>query len=145
MTQAESGKQRGRPFVSGNPGRPPGSRNRSSLFAESLLAEERVNLVRKAVSLALAGNVEMLKFLLGRLLPRNRLLKIELHPIHTSHDAVAALGDVLRAVTEGTITPDEAASVASLIETTVNSTQAKQPARSAAALADFFQDGESIR
>ena len=35
-------------------------------------------LVRKAVEIAKAGDVSMLKFLLGRILPRERSIKIDL-------------------------------------------------------------------
>ena len=66
---------RGRPFAKGNSGRRPGSKNRSSVVAASLLAGEKTALLRKAIELALNGDVPMLKFLLGRLLPRDRLIE----------------------------------------------------------------------
>jgi len=54
-------KQRGRPFApgtSGNPaGRPKGARNRATVAAEALLEGEAEALTRKAVELALAGDV----------------------------------------------------------------------------------------
>jgi hypothetical protein len=53
---------RGRPFVNGNPGRKPGSKNRATVVASALLDGEAEELVRKAVELAKAGNVVMLKF-----------------------------------------------------------------------------------
>jgi hypothetical protein len=70
--------QRGRPFVSGNPGRKPGSRNRASVVAAALVEGEAEELFRTAVRLAMAGDVVMLKFLLGRVLPRERLITLEL-------------------------------------------------------------------
>jgi hypothetical protein len=107
--------QRGRPFVSGNPGRKPGSRNRASVVAAALVEGEAEELRRKAVQLAKAGDVVMLKFLLGRLLPRERLIKFELPAMDSADDAVEALGSVLRAVSEGEISPSEGAAVAELI------------------------------
>jgi hypothetical protein len=107
--------QRGRPFVKGNPGRKPGSRNRASVVAAALFEGEGEELARTAVQLAKTGNLVMLKFLLGRLLPRERLINIELPTMETADDAVEALGSVLRAVSEGKISPSEGAAVAALI------------------------------
>ena len=52
---------RGRPFPRGNPGRRPGSKNRSTLLVAALLEGETEALLRKAIQLARAGNVPMLK------------------------------------------------------------------------------------
>jgi len=58
-------KQRGRPFQkgrSGNPqGRPLGARNRTTVAVEALLDGEAEKLTRKAVTLALEGNVACLR------------------------------------------------------------------------------------
>ena len=113
MSQVTS--QRGRPFANGNPGRKPGSRNRASVVAAALLEGEAEELVRKAVELAKAGDVPMLKFLLSRFLPRERLITFEMPTMETADDAVEALGSVLRAVSEGEISPSEGAAVAELI------------------------------
>ena len=69
---------RGRPFAEGNPGRRPGSKNCSTLLAAALLEGETEALLRKAIQLARAGNVPMLKFLLSRTMPRDRLVKLDL-------------------------------------------------------------------
>jgi len=73
--------------------------------------------VRKAVELAKAGNVAILKFLLGRILPRERLVKLRLPPMNFADDAVTALGCIIGAVGEGQISPSEAAALATLIDT----------------------------
>ena len=52
----------------------PGSKNRTTLVAAALLEGEAEELVRKAIELAKAGDVAMLKFLLERILPRERLI-----------------------------------------------------------------------
>jgi len=107
---------RGRPFANGNPGRKPGSKNRSTLVAEALLSDERDELLRKAIELAKAGNVQMLKFFPERTLPRERLIKLDLPQIDFADDAVEALGRIMRAVAEGTISPSEAAALATLVK-----------------------------
>jgi hypothetical protein len=106
---------RGRPFQKGNGGRKPGSKNRTSAIAAALLDDEVTNLVRKAVDLALAGDVTMLKFLLGRILPRERMIKLDLPHMDFADDAVEALSLITRAVSEGAISPSEGASVATIV------------------------------
>src|SRR5689334_9030467 len=69
-----SARPRGRPFPKGNGGRKPGSRNKSTLLAETLLRGEEMELLRKAIELAKGGDGPMLKFLLDRILPKDRLV-----------------------------------------------------------------------
>jgi hypothetical protein len=108
---------RGRPFTKGNGGRKPGSKNRATQVAAALLAGEEEELVSKAVEIAKAGDVSMLRFLLGRILPRERSIKIDLpHSIYGDEDPVEALAKIIRAVAEGEISPSEGASLATLME-----------------------------
>jgi hypothetical protein len=51
---------RGRPFEKGNGGRKSGAKNRTTLVAQALLRGEEVELVRKAIELAKAGDIQML-------------------------------------------------------------------------------------
>lgn len=105
---------RGRPFAkgqSGNPaGRPPGSRNKSTLLAEALLEGEAGGLTRKAVELGLDGNPYLLRGWLDRLIPprRERSVQFELPPIRSPADLGPAMGAVMAALAEGLITPGEA-------------------------------------
>jgi len=107
---------RGRPFPRGNPGRRPGSKNRSSQLAAALVEGDMEALLRTAIQLARAGNVPMLKFLLSRTMPRDRLVKLDLPEMVFADDGVEALGCVMRAVAEGTITPGEGAALATIIK-----------------------------
>ena len=86
---------RGRPFATGNPGRKPGSKNRSSLVAEALLGDGRDELLRKAIELAKAGDVQLLKFFLERTLPKERSVRVELPPTVGDFDAAAAMEAIL--------------------------------------------------
>jgi hypothetical protein len=115
-TSVTASVARGRPFANGNPGRNPGSKNRITVVAAALLDGDAEALVRKAVELAKAGDVHMLKFLLGRILPRERLIKLELPPMEFADDGVEALGRILRAVSDGTITPSEGAALATIVK-----------------------------
>jgi hypothetical protein len=105
---------RGRPFPKGNGGRRLGSKNRSSLiFAVS--DDDREDVVRKGLELAKAGDVSMLKFFLSRILPRERSIRIDLPQMEFADDAVETLGLIVRAVSEGSITPAEGADLANLV------------------------------
>jgi Family of unknown function (DUF5681) len=115
-------KQRGRPFApgtSGNPaGRPKGARNRATVAAEALLEGEAEALTRKAVELALAGDVTALRLCLERLLPprKDRAVAFDMPAVAKADDAARGIGAVLAAVADGTIAPREASAVAGLIE-----------------------------
>ena len=106
---------RGRPFAKGNGGRRPGSKNQSTLILEALSDSEKEQLVRKGIELAKAGDVSMLKFFLSRILPRERPIRIDLPRMEFADDAVEALGSIVRAVSEGSITPGEGADLANLV------------------------------
>ena len=106
---------RGRPFAKGNGGRRPGSKNQSTLILQALSNGDKEGLVCKGLELAKAGNVPMLTFFLSRILPRERVIVIDLPKMEFADDAVEALGAITSAVCEGKITPGEAAHLAALV------------------------------
>jgi hypothetical protein len=106
---------RGRPFAKGNPGRKPGSKNRSTQLV-ALFEGEMEALLRTAFRLARAGNVPMLKFLLSRYLPRDRPVKLDLPDMVFADDGVEALGCIICAVSQGVITPNEGAALATIVK-----------------------------
>ena len=106
---------RGRPFEKGNGGRKPGSKNRTTVVAEALLKGEEVGLVRKAIGLAKAGDVQMLKFLLDRILPKDRSVRIDVPSMKHGADGIDALGSIIDAVGAGQIAPSEGSALANLV------------------------------
>ena len=106
---------RGRPFEKGNSGRKPGSKNKTTVVAEALLKDEESELVRKAIAIAKAGDVQMLKFLLDRILPKERSVNVALPPLEHASDAIDAMGAIIEPVRTGQITANEAAALANLI------------------------------
>ena len=108
---------RGKPFERGNPGKPSGARHRATLAAETLLDGESEALTRKAVDLALAGDVTALRLCLDRILPprRDRSISFALPAIKTAGDIVQACAAVVSSVAEGALTPMEAASLSQLL------------------------------
>jgi hypothetical protein len=106
---------RGRPFAKGNSGRPRGSKNRTTAVAQALLAGEETELIRKAVEIAKSGDVQMLKFLLDRLLPRDRLVRVDLPSLDFADEAIERTATICAKVSEGEITPAEAAALSKVI------------------------------
>ena len=117
-------RPRGKPFEAGEPsanpnGRPRGSRNKATLLAESLLAGEAEAIVRKAVELAKAGDVSMIRTLLGFILPakRDRHLTLTLPAIETASDALLVSRVIVEGVASGELSPEEGASMSKTLET----------------------------
>ena len=106
---------RGKPFSEGNRGRPFGSKNKSSLILAAVSDADKKELARKALELAKAGDVAMLKFFLSRILPRERPIRIDLPQMEFADDAVEALGAIVRAISHGSITPSEGADLANVV------------------------------
>lgn len=123
-TAEKQGGSQFQPGQSGNPnGRPKGSRNAATLALESLLDGEAEALTRKAVELALAGDITALRLCLDRILPprRDRPIAFEMPPINNAQDARAASAALLGAVSSGNLTPAEASEVGKLIDGYVKS------------------------
>jgi len=108
-------RPRGRPFPKGNPGRQPGSKNKATLLTTSLAGGTGEEILRKAIEMAKGGNVAMMKFLLDRILPKERPIQLELPHLGNAHDSVDAMAEIINAVSSGRISPREAADVAQLI------------------------------
>jgi hypothetical protein len=111
-------KTRGRPFQPGNPGKPKGTRHRVTRAMEALLEGESAALTRKAVELALAGDGLALRMCLDRLLPalRERPVNVELPPLGSPKDAVAASAALIASAATGELAPGEARELGRLIE-----------------------------
>lgn len=121
MTRKNAGKsytdEAGK-FAAGNPGKPKGARHRITRAVEELLEGEADGLTRKAVELALAGDTTALRLCLERIAParKDAPVQFDLPLIKSARDAVTAAQAVLRAVSEGEVTPHEGAVVMALVE-----------------------------
>ena len=118
---SNNGRQTNGKFAPGNRlsnGRKPGSRNRTTLAALNLLDGEAERLSRRAVELALAGDVAALKLCLDKVVPprRDRPIEIEIERIESADDACKGLSDLIQLVAAGELAPSEADAVAALIE-----------------------------
>lgn len=123
-------KTRGKPFTKGkspNPaGRPKGSRARTALALEAILDGEAETVTRKAIEMAKGGDAVALRLVLDRLVPprRERLIEFALPEVNTAADVVKATGAVLKATSEGEITPSEAAELGKLLAAHVEAIKA---------------------
>jgi hypothetical protein len=105
--------------ASGNKaGKPKGVRHKATLAAEALLEGEAEALSRKAVQLALAGDVSALRLCLDRIIParKDRPVNFALPKMTEAKDAVAASAAIVAAVAAGELTPTEAAELAKVVD-----------------------------
>ena len=113
-----SGRTTAGTFTTGNPGRPKGARNRTTMAVMELLEGQAEALSRKAVEMALAGDSVALRLCLDRLAPprKDSPVQFALPRMTTARDAAQAAGAVLEAVAEGDLTPGEGAAVMALVD-----------------------------
>jgi hypothetical protein len=111
-------KPRGRPFQSGNPGRPAGSKNRTTQLLEQLAEGEAEEIINKVLENAKAGDPACLRMLMDRLWPprRGRPVKLDTPPLKTSTDVLNAIITLWNAVADGHLTPDEASTLSVVAE-----------------------------
>jgi hypothetical protein len=121
---ANAGRKQGgrfRPGVSGNPnGKPRGARHRTTRAVQELLDGEAEKLTRKAIELALAGDVQCLRLCIDRLAPVPRRSVSIAFPAVGPFDCADALLACYSAVTAalgaGEIAPGEAVEIISVLD-----------------------------
>lgn len=105
--------------VSGNPaGRVKGSRNAVLRALDAIGQKGAESALAAVVKAAAGGDMRAAEILLSRCWParKGRAVEIALPPVRTAADVVEALAAVGQAVADGTLTPEEAAPMAALIE-----------------------------
>ena len=132
MSPENSGQKQAGRFVkgvSGNPaGKPRGVRNATTMAAETLLAGEAERLTRKAIEMALDGDVVALRICLDKILParKDRAVTFPLPPVGTPRDAADLMAAVIAAVGAGSVTPSEGAEVSKMMDAFVKAYQAAE-------------------
>lgn len=111
---------RGRPFPPGNHcgrGRPRGSRNKKTALAP-LVDSHAEALVRKALELVDEGDSQMLRFLLGRILPpkENAPLKTGPLPMGSAEELAQSSRRLMQKVTSGEVSLSDASDITDLLE-----------------------------
>ena len=115
----KSGRNSDGTFSAGNPGKPIGSRHKATQASLAMLDGEAEAITRKAVELALAGDVTALRLCLERIAPprKDSPITFTLPKMEAAHDAATAAASVLASVAAGELTPTEGAHIMALIET----------------------------
>jgi hypothetical protein len=118
--QTTSGRKANGKFASGNNlgGRTKGSRHKATMAVESLLEGQVEQLTQKAVDAALAGDMTAMRLCLERLCParKSHPIQIDLPKVETVNDVAKAHGVIITAMAVGDVTPDEASTIASVLE-----------------------------
>lgn len=112
---------RGRPFAPGNQmgrGRPRGSKNRRTSFFK-MIEEHADSVVRKCLFQALQGDPTALRLCMERLGPPSKSLghPFRLPGVKSTDDLAHAYQALLKRVSQGQITPQDAGAVAGVLET----------------------------
>lgn len=110
----------GRPFEPGNKaglGRPPGSRNKESIFQE-VLDRDGEKIIEVIKRRAMRSNPAAMKLCMERLLPvaKRSNAQFRLPPVDTAAGLAGAISAVTQAVAEGELSAQEGESVAKIIE-----------------------------
>ena len=104
---------------SGNPaGRPRGARNKQSIAAEKLFADDAEELAKVAIDLAKAGDIAALRLCLDRICAphRHRPVPFEMPALDVAADAVGAMGTLMEGIAGGELSAPEAAGLAKVIQ-----------------------------
>ena len=113
--------ERGRfqPGRSGNPaGKPAGTRHAALVALDAIGQENAAAVLQSVVEAAQTGDMRAAEILLRRAWPerKGRPLQFDLPPMETAGDLVKAMSAISGAMASGTLTTEEAAAAASVLE-----------------------------
>ena len=103
----------------GGPGRPRGSRNAVNLLLDQLAVGSAEAMVQKMIEAVEGGDRVAARLVLNRIwsAPKGRAVPVELPAIRTPADLLAAHAALATAISAGTLTPQDAALLSSVLET----------------------------
>lgn len=101
------------------PGRPRGLRNKTNRWLDELGAQGTEEIIKVVNREARKGDMRAAWLMLSRTWPhrRGRPVEIDLPPVETPAGLIQAHAALVAALSKGEITPDEAASIGSVLET----------------------------
>lgn len=103
---------------SGNPaGKKPGTRNRATVMVEALMREGAETITNAVVAAAKNGDLAAARIILDRIAPvrKDAVINLDIPPLKSASDAVHAMGAIMQAVSDGVISPSEAATLTDLV------------------------------
>jgi hypothetical protein len=88
------------------------------MLADNLMRDDAENIVRVVLEAAMGGDMTAARLVLERIAPvrKGRPVYFDLPPVNTADDVGAAMAASTTAMASGDLTPDEAATVASVLE-----------------------------
>jgi len=131
MADKTEKKQRGtgRQFEKGKSGnlngRPKGTRNKTLFLLEQIIEKDAVDILNTVITMAKGGDLQAAKILIDRILPpkKDRPISLKLPKIVNSKDAMEATSIIIKAMSEGEITPLEGESFIKVIEIFIKSNE----------------------
>jgi hypothetical protein len=115
-------------FATGNPGRPPGARHKTTVLAEKLMSEDAQHVVKAVIDAAKNGDMAAARIVLDRIAParKDSVVAIKLPEIRTAKDAATAMAAIVSAVSAGEISPVEADALAKPIDAFVRALEVSE-------------------
>jgi hypothetical protein len=135
-------------FAPGNPGRPPGTRHRTTVAIEALLEGQWEGLTKTAVALALRGDATALRLCFDRIAPQRRGAAFEISDfpaIKSAADVPSALAALIAAVAAGYLTADEAKPLSEMFTAYVNAVDIVDTAAEVAEIKRMQQEANAQR
>lgn len=113
-----TGRDKSGRFGVGNPGRPRGSRHKTTVAMMALLEGEAEAITRACIEAAKGGDVMAIRLVLERLLPpaKERPIACDLPDVQTAEDVAKAQAAILQGLADGDLLPSEAATLASFVD-----------------------------
>lgn len=120
-------KPRGRPFQPGNPGRPRGSKNKTTQILDLLAEGQAEQVMQKTIGLGMDGDVACLRMLMDRISPvrKGQPINFDLPPIKTLQDVLSVIPLLWTAIADGRLTPDEVSAMSLFAERSMAAIQLK--------------------
>jgi hypothetical protein len=108
---------RGRPFEKGNPGRPAGSRNQTTIAIESLMGRYGEQVAARVIRKACDGDMVAARLVLDRIAPprRGRPVRLKIGDIANAASVMSAQASLVSAVAAGQLTAEEAEPVSAML------------------------------
>jgi Family of unknown function (DUF5681) len=118
----QRGRGLGRPFVRGQSGNPAGkrrgSRNKASILLDQLAETDAADLLKRVIMKAKQGDMTAAGLVLSRIWPprKGRPVRFPLPELNSPGDLPVAIAALIRAASEGDLSPDEVAALSSALD-----------------------------
>ena len=116
-------------FAPGNPGKPRGARNRTTVALEELLDNGAKAVTRKAIAMAKKGDPTALRLIIERIIPARRGRPVSLPDmpkIESVKDVPAVMASIMAAVAAGELTAEEANDLTAIMDRYVKAVEATE-------------------